>query len=315
MTRILVTGSAGFIGRNLVEALAARPETRVAGYDLGQPESDLERGLAEADAVFHLAGVNRPRDPGEFETGNCDFTRRVCGLLDKLGRRPLVVLSSSIQAELDNPYGVSKRHAEETLQAWAQAGAGQGPGAVVFRLKNVFGKWCRPNYNSVTATFCHNIARGLPVTISDPARELDLVYVDDVVAAFIAAMDARLAGQTPAFLSPGGPGWWIGAVERSFKITLGELEARIQSFRKTRQTLVAPALGRPADPALVRHLPELPGRTGAGLQPAPVGRRPGGAGRVHQSARVWADFRLAHAAGDHPRASLSPHQERKIPGP
>jgi len=182
---ILVTGSNGFIGKHLVEALRRRPDTEVIGYDLDTPAENLSRGLREADVIYHLAGVNRPQRAEEFKTGNADFTESLCASLSALGRRPLFVLSSSIQAALDNPYGVSKRNAEEALQRWTETTGGS---AVIFRLKNVFGKWCRPNYNSVTATFCHNIAHDLPISISDPARELDLVYIDDVIVAFVAIL-------------------------------------------------------------------------------------------------------------------------------
>jgi len=196
---ILVTGSNGFIGKHLVEALRRRPDTEVIGYDLDTPAENLDRGLREADVIYHLAGVNRPQKAEEFKTGNADFTESLCSSLSALSRRPLFVLSSSIQAALDNPYGVSKRYAEEALQRWAEATGGR---AVIFRLKNVFGKWCRPNYNSVTATFCHNIAHDLPVTISDPARELDLVYIDDVIAAFLSVLDEMPHSALTAPVSP-----------------------------------------------------------------------------------------------------------------
>lgn len=127
MQSILVTGSNGFIGRHLVEALGRRPETHVIGFDLGTPEAELKRGLREADIVFHLAGVNRPQDPSEFKTGNADFSASLCSQLAALDRRPVLVLSSSIQAALDNPYGVSKREAEEAVQRWARD-QGQGAG-------------------------------------------------------------------------------------------------------------------------------------------------------------------------------------------
>lgn len=182
-----------------MEALAREPGVKAIGYDLGDSEAVLEQGLATADVIFHLAGVNRPRNPEEFKTGNADFTTSLCTGLKALGRQPLFILTSSIQAALDNPYGVSKRMAEEAVGAWAKGqGEGaksQGPRAIVFRLKNVFGKWCRPNYNSVTATFCHNIAHDLPITIADPGRELDLVYIDDVIRAFLAALEERRAGR------------------------------------------------------------------------------------------------------------------------
>ncbi len=228
MQTILVTGSAGFIGKHLMEAFGRRPDVRVVGFDLGNTAEELDRALTEADIIYHLAGVNRPQDPGEFQTGNAGFTETLCTSLQRLGRKPTIVLSSSIQAELDNPYGVSKREAEQVLQVWSQKTGGR---CVIFRLKNVFGKWCRPNYNSVTATFCHNIAHDLPIAISDPNKELELVYIDDVVAAFAAVLDEKSAPELSSYRQ----------VARSVKITLGALAAKIQSFRQSRQSLRLPS--------------------------------------------------------------------------
>ena len=179
---ILVTGSNGFIGRNLVGRLGRLPEVRVLGFDQEEHAGRVGGAAgAKPDMVYHLAGVNRPQSEAEFATGNVDLTAQVCDRLLALGRATPIVFSSSIQAELDNPYGVSKRQAEAVVARYAEV---SGARCTIFRLKNVFGKWCRPNYNSVVATFCHNIAHDLPITISDPARELELVHVDDVVEAF-----------------------------------------------------------------------------------------------------------------------------------
>jgi UDP-2-acetamido-2,6-beta-L-arabino-hexul-4-ose reductase len=228
-----------------MEALGRNQNVRAIGYDLGVPDSELDKALAQADIVFHLAGVNRPQNVDEFKQGNTGFTEQICAKLEAMKRIPMVVMSSSIQAELDNPYGISKRMAEKALMSWAER---TGASAVVFRLKNVFGKWCRPNYNSVTATFCHNIAHGLPVSISDPTRELELVYIDDVVNAFLSVLEERgqrseVRGQIPARSE-------FRSVERSFKITLGDLAAKIRSFRESRTTLMLPHM----DDALTRCL-------------------------------------------------------------
>jgi UDP-2-acetamido-2,6-beta-L-arabino-hexul-4-ose reductase len=269
---ILVTGSAGFVGKHLMEALGRRPGVEAVGYDLGTPDSVLEQGLRKADVIFHLAGVNRPQNVEAFKQGNADFTQTLCAKLLALGRTPLFVLSSSIQAELENPYGLSKRQAEKTVEDYAQAVEKQKtenrkqkveissqmsdvsqpptdlrspisalcPQAVIFRLKNIFGKWCRPNYNSVTATFCHNIAHNLPIAISDPTRELELVYIDDVVAGFLDALEpAPSAGVCER-----------REINKSYTITLGDLAARIRSFRQSRQNLMLPAM----DDELTRHL-------------------------------------------------------------
>jgi UDP-2-acetamido-2,6-beta-L-arabino-hexul-4-ose reductase len=164
-------------------------------------------------------------NPDEFETGNTDSLKGICSKLQEIGRTPKIVLSSSIQAELDNPYGVSKRLAEEVLKRFAEDA---GAECVVYRFKNLFGKWCQPNYNSVAATFCHNIANDLPIQISDPAHEIDLTYIDDVVAAFIAELE------------PGLPGFRFAQPLPSRRITLGDLAEKIKSFREMRTSLNLP---------------------------------------------------------------------------
>jgi len=225
LTRILITGGRGFLGRNLAAHLQERKDCGVAICDQGDSADDLNKWLLEADIIFHLAGVNRPQDPLDFERGNAGLTEQVCQFLQKNGRSPKIVFSSSIQAELDNPYGASKAKAENALRQFA---AETGACVRIYRLKNLFGKWCRPNYNSVTATFCHNIAKDLPIAISDPARELELSYVDDVVAAFLSEIDGRqTAGEA-------------GEDIQSYRIRLGDLAGRIQAFHEMRTTLLLP---------------------------------------------------------------------------
>jgi UDP-2-acetamido-2,6-beta-L-arabino-hexul-4-ose reductase len=226
MSTIAVTGARGFIGSNLVVHL------RELGHAVNPIPHDaddaaLRAALGGADAVIHLAGVNRPHDEIEFTTGNAGMTERLVGALTALGRTPPVLYASSIQAALDNPYGRSKRAAEEALEAYASA---TGASVGIFRLPNVFGKWCRPNYNSVVATFAHNIARGLPITISDPARVLELVYIDDVVAAFSSALTALPADGRPE-------------VQPVYSIALGDLARQFEAFRDSRTTLVTGAVG------------------------------------------------------------------------
>ncbi len=225
MKKILVTGSKGFVGRNLCAVLRLGDDIKLYEYDVDSKPEDLDGCLPWVDVIFHLAGVNRPKDPEEFETGNAGSIEDICTRLQALGRAPKIVLSSSIQAELDNPYGISKRHAEEVLQAFSTE---TGAACVAHRFKNLFGKWCRPNYNSVTATFCHNIANDLPIQISDPANEIDLTHIDDVVAAF---MDE---------LVPGKPGFRFADSLASTRINLGDLAARIRSFKAVRTSLVLP---------------------------------------------------------------------------
>lgn len=220
---VLVTGAEGFVGRNLCARLQRQPEIDTIPYDLGHDPAVLDEGLRTADAIVHLAGVNRPQRDEEFAAGNAGFTAALCAQLQALGRAPTILLASSIQVALDNPYGASKRAAEAALQQFCAA---TGAGAIIYRFTNLFGKWCRPHYNSVTATFCHNVAHGLPLEIADPAREIELTYIDDVVAALLAALaapapgDCRLAAPLPAR-----------------RIALGELAALIRSFHAQRDTL------------------------------------------------------------------------------
>jgi len=223
--KVLVTGSKGFVGRNLCVVLRQREDVELYEYDLDKKPAVLDVVLQQVDFVIHLAGVNRPENPKEFETGNAGSLKEICSKLQELGRVPKIILSSSIQAELDNPYGVSKRRAEEELQRFAEH---IGAECVVYRFKNLFGKWCRPNYNSVTATFCHNIANDLPIQISDPAHEIDLTYIDDVVKAFISEME------------PGTPGFRFAKTLPSKRISLGELAEKIKSFREMRVSLNLP---------------------------------------------------------------------------
>jgi len=179
--KILVTGAKGFVGRNLCLTLEQMPDIEVLKYDLGD-EAKLDAYIAECDFVMHLAGVNRPKDPAEFQTGNAVFTEDI---LDKLAARsnpPPVLLSSSIQAALDNDYGKSKKAAEDAVMAYGEK---TGAPMYVYRLANVFGKWCRPNYNSAVATWVYNIARDLPIMVRDPEATVTLVYIDDVVRSFI----------------------------------------------------------------------------------------------------------------------------------
>jgi len=225
--KAVVTGAKGFIGKNLVVALR-RDRVDVAEIDVDSPSDALLAAVRGADAVFHLAGVNRPEQEGEFLTGNVGSLDALFTALDartateRPAAPPRIVLSSSTQANHANPYGRSKLAAERALEAYASR---TGTPATIYRLPGVFGKWCRPDYNSVVATFCHNIARGLPIAISDPSRVVELVHVDDVVAQFMTHLEGQAVGVTR------------GEVRPAFTASLGELADRIRGFRAMRDTL------------------------------------------------------------------------------
>ena len=225
LKKILITGGRGFLGRNLAAHLQERKDckVRISGRHDSLPH--LKEQLAEADIIFHLAGVNRPLDPAEFDEGNSGFTAQMCDFLRERQRPPKIVFSSSIQADLPNPYGLSKAKAESILRRFAEDTGGE---VRIYRLKNLFGKWCRPNYNSVTATFCHNIANDLPISVSDPAREVELSYVDDLVAAFLGEIDGS------------GRNADAGPPIPAYCIRLGDLAGRIQTFHEMRNTLTLP---------------------------------------------------------------------------
>ena len=183
--KILITGANGFIGKNLVATLKESNNELIL-IDRNNSKEDLENGLLKADYIFHLAGINRPKDEKEFFEGNSGLTDEIVEFLKVNGKKTPIVITSSIQADLDNAYGQSKKLSEEALLKYKIE---TGAKITIFRLPNVFGKWCRPNYNSAVATFCHNIARGEEVWISDPSREMTLVYIDDVVRCLINNME------------------------------------------------------------------------------------------------------------------------------
>jgi len=227
---VLITGAAGFVGRNLSAALRRKKDISLLEFDLANTGEELQRFLATANIIFHLAGVNRPHDIKEYESGNTGFTSEICKMLQDLKRTPKIVFSSSIQAEKNNPYGNSKRRAEEVLHAYAKS---TGAECVIYRFKNLFGKWCQPNYNSVTATYCYNIARDLPIQISDPTHELELTYIDDVVEAFFNELSSQKSGFR--FADP----------LMSYRVTLKDLAETIRLFRASRSSLHLPDFSKP----------------------------------------------------------------------
>jgi UDP-2-acetamido-2,6-beta-L-arabino-hexul-4-ose reductase len=231
MKTVLVTGSNGFVGRNLSVSLAQRKDIKITGFDVDDDQSALSSLVAGADFIFHLAGVNRPQNIEEFTSGNTGLTQTIVSLLQSQGKSMPLLISSSTQAAQDNPYGISKREAEDAVFAY---GLQTGAPVYVYRLPNVFGKWCRPNYNSAVATFCNNIANDLPIQINDPTVTMSLVYIDDVVSSFIAVLDGMAAVQDE-----------FCQVQPVHTARLGEIVALIRSFRESREDRIIPDMSDP----------------------------------------------------------------------
>lgn len=225
-TPILITGAGGFIGKNLVATLKTAGYTDLMLFERDDTPETLAEYAARAGFVFHLAGINRPKDPSEFYAGNAGLTETLLSLLDKAGNKAPVLVTSSTQAALDNDYGKSKAQAEQAIFAHGKA---TGVPVYVFRLPGVFGKWCRPNYNSVVATFCHNSANGLPLSVRDPEYRLPLVYIDDVVSSFVGALDGNCTREGDYCVVP-----------MVHETTLGHLAQTIEGFAKNRETLDVP---------------------------------------------------------------------------
>lgn len=240
---ILITGSGGFVGRNLVATLQTRGYTDLMLFEKCDTPETLAEYCRRAAFVVHLAGINRPKDPSEFYTGNAGLTDTMLSLLEEAGSQAPVLVTSSIQAALDNDYGKSKLQAEQAIFAHGQR---TGAPVFVFRMEGVFGKWCRPNYNSVVATFCHNVANGLPIQVRDPAYSLPLVYIDDVVACILDAMEKGEAVRDEQS---------ICRIHPVHTVTLGQLAETIQGFAKAQGGKAAAALGTDGLPTLA--VPDL----------------------------------------------------------
>lgn len=242
--KVLITGANGFIGKTLRIRLEEENGFEVSAFLRGQPIWLLNEQVGVADAVVHLAGENRPTDPADFMAVNGGLTEKLCSAIKASGRQIPLVYTSSIQATQDNLYGASKRAGEDAVTALSAA---PGQACAIFRLPNVFGKWCRPNYNSAVATFCHNVARGLPIQVNDPSAPLVLAYVDDVVDAIIDAIRSPQDGIS-----------WP-KVEPTFLTTVGAVADLIHSFRASRDTLITEPVGTGLCRALyatyVSHLP------------------------------------------------------------
>jgi UDP-2-acetamido-2,6-beta-L-arabino-hexul-4-ose reductase len=251
VTKILITGSDGFIGKNLQLLLGERQDLEVRCFTKQNSAADLIHLVKDVNLVFHLAGVNRPQDPADFQTGNVDLTELLANAIshevDATGRPLSVVLASSIQAEFNNLYGDSKRRAEEII---FNLSVDKSLPAYVFRLPNVFGKWCKPNYNSVVATFCHNIARDLPVHVNDPEALVNLVHIDDLLKQFLQIIDGKQSQQTASKFMQ---------VHPQYQISVGELAQTLKLFKESRDTLTLQGVGQGLQKALystyVSYLP------------------------------------------------------------
>lgn len=245
--KILITGAHGFIGKNLVAELANIKNGKTSRYPISSDlsifpctreteETLLEEYTKECDFVFHLAGVNRPENEEEFQRGNRDFTGKIVEMLKENQNHPTILYASSSQAQLDNPYGISKREGEEILLQHAKKTGGK---VMIYRLPNVFGKWCRPNYNSVIATFCHNMTHGTEIVVNNTETVLQLVYIDDVIREFISALSHQEHTE--------GDFGYIPTVHR---VKLGEVAHLLRSFEEQRSNLEVPNLGDGFEKAL-----------------------------------------------------------------
>lgn len=223
--KILITGSEGFIAKNLIEHLKRDGNLKLYLFNKKDSLNILESYVKEVDFIFHLAGVNRPKDVNEFYEGNSNLTKTIVKILKENNKKTSILLSSSIQSDLDNDYGKSKLEAENVLIDYSNS---TGAKVFIYRLTNVFGKWSKPNYNSVISTWCHNIANGLDIKINDEKVELNLVYVDDVIKSFIEQLKIEKIKD------------YYVKVETIYKKSLGEIRDLLFSFRDNRTTLVIP---------------------------------------------------------------------------
>lgn len=224
---IIVTGAQGFIGKNLCVRLEEIGYTNVVKIDKTTPREALFTALKTADFVYHLAGVNRPINDSDFNEGNTGLTKIIVDELEKSGRKTSMMLSSSIQADLNNPYGISKAFAEKAIEYYGKRTSAK---YFIYRFPNVFGKWCKPNYNSFVATFCHNVARGLDINVNDASAPVTLVYIDDICNELISLLDDKHESG-------------INSVSTEYSTTVGEVANLLYSFKSSRDSLITQNVG------------------------------------------------------------------------
>lgn len=226
--KVLVTGSNGFIGKNLISHLNEIKDIEIVTFDKEDNFDKIKKEINNIEFIFHLAGVNRPTDNKEFYEGNTDLTRQLIDVIK--GKNIPLIMSSSIQAVKDNDYGISKKMAEDIVKEYAN----NNNQTYIFRLHNVFGKWCRPNYNSFIATFCNNIANDIDITINNPSSEVELVYIDDVVKEFVSIMQGnkpKVAKDGYYYISP------------TYKKTVGEVADMLYFFKESMNSIMVPSTG------------------------------------------------------------------------
>ncbi|HIP14803.1 MAG TPA: SDR family oxidoreductase [Sulfurimonas autotrophica] len=240
---ILITGSNGFIGKNLKERLSRVENVNIFTFNKENTLQELASYIEEIDFIFHLAGVNRPKEINEFYKGNSGLTKQLIELIEAANKRIPILLSSSTQAEIDNDYGKSKKKSESLLRAYGEKNSVP---IYIYRLPNVFGKWCRPNYNSVIATWCHNITHDISLQVNDEKALLTLVYIDDVVDSFVEHLhdDATCLSCN---------------INTIYQKTLGEISQLLEAFKSNRSSLLIPPVGRGFERALyATYLSYLP---------------------------------------------------------